>query len=189
MNGMHFFWITTQGFYTSAMQSFMSDIQTAIGILRIDATDRGIANISFVDAADVTPYSHTETGDQPHWMSDCKRQLEEYFEGTRMSFTDLPLIMRGTDFQQAVWEYAMTIPFGETVSYGTLAASIGDEDAARAVGSALGRNHLGIVIPCHRIITSSGDLGGFGWGVERKKWLLTHEQGGLAASRQGEKFM
>ena len=158
------------------MTEYTTLISTNIGHVKVSATDRGISSISFISDTDVPSYSYTNTEDAPRSMSDCVRQLEEYFEGKRREFTDLPLIMRGTDFQQAVWEYTMTIPFGETVSYGMLAASIGDKDAGRAVGSALGRNQLGIIIPCHRIIASSGDIGGFGWGVERKKWLLNHEK-------------
>jgi methylated-DNA-[protein]-cysteine S-methyltransferase len=102
-------------------------------------------------------------------------QLTEYFEGRRTVF-DLPLHQGGTPFQQTVWRGLLDIPFGETWSYGQLAAHIGRPGAARAVGLANGRNPISIVVPCHRVIGSSGSLTGYGGGLDRKRRLLDFER-------------
>jgi len=101
-------------------------------------------------------------------------QLGEYFAGTRCAF-ELPLDLRGTEFQQQVWLALADIPFGETSTYGKQAAAIGRPSAVRAVGSANGRNPLSIVLPCHRIVGADGKLTGFAGGIDTKRWLLDHE--------------
>lgn len=105
---------------------------------------------------------------------DAAAQLDAYFEGELTRF-DLPLDARGTPFQRAVWTALAAIPFGETRSYAQIAASIGAPTAARAIGTANARNPIAIVIPCHRVIASSGALAGYAGGVDRKRWLLDHE--------------
>jgi methylated-DNA-[protein]-cysteine S-methyltransferase len=102
------------------------------------------------------------------------RQLKEYFAGTRREF-DLPLSAAGTDFQKQVWRELTRIPFGQTRSYGQLAKRLGNPNGSRAVGLANGRNPIAIIVPCHRVIGADGSLTGFGGGIERKQWLLTHE--------------
>jgi methylated-DNA-[protein]-cysteine S-methyltransferase len=102
------------------------------------------------------------------------RQLKEYFAGSRREF-DLPLRMDGTDFQQRVWRELTKIPFGETRSYGELARRLDNPNGSRAVGLANGRNPIAIIVPCHRVIGADGSLTGFGGGIDRKEWLLTHE--------------
>lgn len=101
-------------------------------------------------------------------------QLQEYFQGRRIRF-DLPLAPQGTEFQIQVWNALQKIPFGHTWSYGKEAECLGNPKAARAVGSANGKNPIPIIIPCHRVISSNGSLGGFSAGIDRKKWLLRHE--------------
>lgn len=101
-------------------------------------------------------------------------QLSEYFTGKRKSFS-LPLDMRGTPFQNSVWEALLAIPFGETRSYGELAKQLGNPRATRAVGAANGRNPISIVVPCHRVIGSSGKLTGFAGGLDVKARLLELE--------------
>ena len=101
-------------------------------------------------------------------------QLGEYFAGTRTAF-DLPLAPEGTAFQRAVWTAIGTVPFGATISYGELARRCGRPSAVRAAGAATGRNPLTIVIPCHRIVGSSGALTGYAGGLERKRALLALE--------------
>jgi methylated-DNA-[protein]-cysteine S-methyltransferase len=101
-------------------------------------------------------------------------QLDAYFAGTLTRFT-LPLAPRGSAFQQRVWEALQEIPYGETESYGALAERIGSPGAARAVGLANGKNPIGIVIPCHRVVGSNGNLTGYGGGLDRKKQLLDLE--------------
>ncbi|HTQ59738.1 MAG TPA: methylated-DNA--[protein]-cysteine S-methyltransferase [Candidatus Solibacter sp.] len=102
------------------------------------------------------------------------RQLELYFDGKLTEF-DVPLVLEGTEFQLLVWRNLQKIPYGETVSYGQLAKRIGNPDAARAVGLANGSNPIPIIIPCHRVIGSNGDLTGFGGGLPVKKKLLALE--------------
>ncbi|MGH2832764.1 MAG: methylated-DNA--[protein]-cysteine S-methyltransferase [Solirubrobacteraceae bacterium] len=102
-------------------------------------------------------------------------QLNAYFAGTLTEF-DLPLRMvTGTEFQQSVWRALTEIPYGETISYGELARRVGSPGASRAVGLANGRNPIGIIVPCHRVIGANGSLTGYGGGLERKRWLLEHE--------------
>lgn len=103
-------------------------------------------------------------------------QLREYFAGTRRAF-DLPLSPQGTDFQMKVWQALLNIPYGETRSYRQLAAEIGNEKASRAVGGALNKNPIAIVIPCHRVVGSDGSLTGFAGGTDLKALLLALEQG------------
>lgn len=107
-------------------------------------------------------------------LTEARRQLEEYFAGTRRDF-DLHIRLHGTAFQRQVWKALMEIPYGETRSYGEQARRIGVPDAARAVGAANGQNPVSIVVPCHRVIGASGALTGYGGGIERKRWLLAHE--------------
>jgi len=102
------------------------------------------------------------------------RQLKEYFAGKRREF-NLPLRMEGTEFQRRVWRELTKIPFGETRSYGQLAKHLNNPNGSRAVGLANGRNPIAIIVPCHRVIGADGSLTGFGGGLDRKEWLLTHE--------------
>ena len=121
-------------------------------------------------------------GIDPAWRQDpapftaAVEQLDAYFAGERESF-DLDLAPTGTPFQLAGWEALRTIPYGETRSYGELAAQIGRPGASRAVGAANGNNPLSIVVPCHRVIGADGSLTGFGGGLPRKQWLLAMERG------------
>ncbi|MCB5169213.1 methylated-DNA--[protein]-cysteine S-methyltransferase [Streptomyces bambusae] len=104
------------------------------------------------------------------------RQLAAYFAGERKSF-DLPLRLDGTEFQRSVWDQLVRIPYGETWSYGELAARLGKPGASRAVGLANGKNPVGIIVPCHRVIGSSGSMTGYGGGLDRKVRLLAFESG------------
>jgi methylated-DNA-[protein]-cysteine S-methyltransferase len=106
----------------------------------------------------------------------ARAQLGEYFAGTRTEFA-LELDMRGTDFQRKVWDALLTIPYGETRSYGEVARQIGRPDRARAVGAANGQNPIAVIVPCHRVIGSDGSLVGYGGGLERKRILLDLEAG------------
>jgi methylated-DNA-[protein]-cysteine S-methyltransferase len=111
----------------------------------------------------------------------ARRALDAYFNTGARSF-DLPLAPRGTPFQQRVWRALSQIPYGETVSYGALARSIGAPAAVRAVGAAVGRNPLSIIVPCHRVVGADGALTGFAGGVERKRQLLAQEGRAHAAA-------
>ncbi|MBT2469494.1 methylated-DNA--[protein]-cysteine S-methyltransferase [Streptomyces sp. ISL-66] len=104
------------------------------------------------------------------------RQLTAYFAGALTEF-DLPVRLEGTDFQRSVWEQLVRIPYGQTWSYGELAARLGKPNASRAVGLANGKNPVGIIVPCHRVIGSSGSMTGYGGGIDRKVRLLAFESG------------
>jgi methylated-DNA-[protein]-cysteine S-methyltransferase len=110
------------------------------------------------------------------------RQLLAYFEGELRLF-DLPITLRGTDFQQVVWAALRALRFGERISYGELARRIGRPSASRAVGLANARNPIGIIVPCHRVIGAGGSLTGYGGGLGRKQWLLEHEASLVAHSK------
>ena len=116
-----------------------------------------------------------EIGETP-LIKKAAAQITEYFDGKRKHF-NLPLAPAGTDFQIAVWKALQNIPYGETSSYGEIAAMIGNPKASRAVGMANNRNPIVIIIPCHRVIGSNGSLTGFGGGLELKRQLLELEQG------------
>ncbi|WP_232547362.1 methylated-DNA--[protein]-cysteine S-methyltransferase [Propioniciclava soli] len=105
---------------------------------------------------------------------DAVAQLAEYFAGTRTAFS-VELAPRGTAFQHRVWDALAAIPHGQTRSYGQLAADLGSPGASRAVGAATGRNPISIIVPCHRLVGSTGALTGYAGGTERKRWLLHHE--------------
>lgn len=106
---------------------------------------------------------------------DAIRQLAAYFAGDLHQF-DLPIEFQGTDFQRRVWEALRAIPFGETITYAELAVRVGSAGSARAVGAAVGRNPMSIIVPCHRVVGSSGSLTGYAGGLDRKRWLLQHER-------------
>ena len=110
------------------------------------------------------------------WNARAAEQLEAYFAGELTAF-DVPLDMRGTAFQRQVWEALLAIPYGETRSYGEIAAAIGAPTASRAVGAANGSNPVSIIVPCHRVIGANGRLTGYGGGVHRKDALLALESG------------
>ncbi len=117
-------------------------------------------------------------GDLHPVLTMAVEQLREYFAGDRHDF-DLPLDPIGTPFQQRAWHVLRAIPYGETISYGEQARRLGDEKLARAAGAANGRNPISIIVPCHRVVGSTGKLTGFGGGLGNKDWLLRHESNAL----------
>lgn len=148
-------------------------LDTPIGELLLAGEDGALAMIGF-------PKGSMRRDPEPDWiynekpLSDARQQLQEYFDGTRKTF-DLPLRLNGTEFQVSVLKALQKIPYGETVSYGEIARRIGRPKAMRAVGAANGRNPIPIVVPCHRVIGSSGDMTGFGGGIDTKEALLRLE--------------
>ena len=141
--------------------------ESPIGLLQIHGEDEYITAIYFVEEA------KEEVSTSPT-VQQCAVQLEEYFAGKRKEF-DLLLKPEGTGFQNKVWTQLQHIPFGETISYLTLAKQLGDPKCIRAAGSANGKNPISIIIPCHRVIGSNGKLVGYAGALWRKKWLLNHE--------------
>lgn len=109
-------------------------------------------------------------------IKDTRRWLRAYFAGTAADSSALPIDMHGAEFERRVWRALLRIPAGETRSYGSIAKALGSPGAARAVGLANGANPIAIVVPCHRVIGSSGSLTGYGGGLDRKRWLLDHER-------------
>ncbi|QDT52003.1 Methylated-DNA--protein-cysteine methyltransferase [Caulifigura coniformis] len=107
-------------------------------------------------------------------LTAASRQVEEYFAGERTAF-DVPVRLTGTPFQERVWQELTRIPYGVTISYGELARRVGQPTASRAVGAANGRNPISILVPCHRVVGSKGELTGYGGGMEAKRWLLEWE--------------
>lgn len=154
------------------METYRLDYVSPIGILEIVGTETAIQSILFVEREDVQ--FETDEG-TPEVLNTCYREIDEYFQGRRRSFT-FSYEVEGTVFQQGVWQALVMIPYAETTSYRALAVTLGRERAVRAVGSANGRNRLSIVIPCHRVIGSNGTLTGYAGGLWRKEWLLRHEQ-------------
>ncbi len=151
-------------------------LTTPIGDLTLVADDSALVAVLWPDddPRRVPGAAAAVTGGRHPILDRSAEELLDYFAGTRTSF-DLPLAPRGTPFQQQVWAALRTIPYGETRSYGELAAAIGRPKSARAVGAANGRNPLSIVIPCHRVVGADGSLTGFAGGVDTKRQLLDLE--------------
>ncbi|GHV53794.1 methylated-DNA--protein-cysteine methyltransferase [Synergistales bacterium] len=162
-------------------------VNSPVGELFISASREGLRELSFADRAGEKAESTPATGEGPAsgHLNECRYQLEEYFIGRRKSF-ELEFDIDGTPFQVAVWRELAAIPFGETRSYGEIAERAGKRGAARAVGGANHRNPIAIIIPCHRVIESNGKLGGYGGGLDRKKWLLGHEKCVIDIIRQNQ---
>jgi len=150
-------------------------VDSPIGTLKLVASDQGLVAILWENDNPRRVRLSDLTEDARHpLLRETERQLKEYFQGKRRTFS-LALDMRGTPFQTQVWEALLAIPFGETRSYGQLAKQLGNPQATRAVGAANGRNPLSIVVPCHRVIGSSGKLTGFAGGLDAKGYLLRLE--------------
>ncbi|GAA3867998.1 methylated-DNA--[protein]-cysteine S-methyltransferase [Tessaracoccus defluvii] len=155
-----------------------STVDSPIGELTVVAEDGALVGLYMTGHRPAPdPESFGERVDDA--LPAATAQLTEYFAGERTAF-DLPLAPRGTAFQQAVWAALRDIPYGETRSYGELAAALGRPGASRAVGLANGRNPISIVVPCHRVVGAGGKLTGYAGGMERKSWLLALELSGGA---------
>lgn len=149
---------------------------TPVGKLLIAGDENGLRHVSF----EKSHYSAPITSPGDDWERNARpfrepiRQLKAYFSGKLRAF-DLPLAAEGTEFQRRVWKALCTVPYGVTASYGEVAKSVGNPAASRAVGLANGRNPIAIIVPCHRIIGSSGKLVGYGGGLHHKQTLLRLE--------------
>ncbi|MCY3869759.1 MAG: methylated-DNA--[protein]-cysteine S-methyltransferase [Gemmatimonadetes bacterium] len=150
------------------------DMASPLGPLTVLASDNGVHAIAFEgDRTEQAKINFPRAVNHPI-INTADEQLAMYFEGTLKVF-DLPLDLRGTDFQKRVWELLLEIPFGETRTYGDIARALGNTDASQAVGAANGKNPVAIVVPCHRVIGASGHLTGYAGGMDKKRFLLTHE--------------
>ena len=161
-------------------------ILTPLGDMLALASDEGLCALEFTGPRKRLTRLESRLGRwfPPHDIAErdtpviarTRTWLAKYFEGTSASSDDIALDMRGAEFEKRVWAALRTIPPGRTTSYGAIAKGLGDAGASRAVGAANGANPVAIVVPCHRVIGSSGSLTGYGGGLERKKWLLDHER-------------
>lgn len=162
---------------------YVEEIESPIGMLTIACHRDGLCSIAFGSLQQATAslqswakkhMMHNELKQDPEYTGEAVRQLKEYFNGERRTF-DLPLRLKGTAFQMKVWEALQDINYGETKSYKDIAQAIGNPKAVRAVGSANNHNPVPIVVPCHRVIGSSGSLVGYGGGLDKKVTLLELE--------------
>jgi methylated-DNA-[protein]-cysteine S-methyltransferase len=164
-------------------------LSTPIGAMRIVVDDAGNLRVAYFTESEEEILRHLrrhygdhgfalESALNPHGITQA---IVGYFAGELSAIDDLPVRVVGTDFQQEVWSALRRIPCGATTSYGKLAQQIGRPEAVRAVGLANGANPIAVVVPCHRVIGSNGSLTGYGGGIERKRWLLDHEQGGFGS--------
>ena len=147
--------------------SYNAFLNTPIGIIKIIASEEKIISLQFVNKID-------EQENLNCVLKEVMSQLKEYFNGIRKNF-NIPLEIRGTDFQIRVWNLVKCIPYGETLSYKDIALMLGNVNYSRAVGNANNKNKFPIIIPCHRVIGSSGKLIGYSSGIEKKEWLLRLE--------------
>ncbi|UCG14790.1 MAG: methylated-DNA--[protein]-cysteine S-methyltransferase [Deltaproteobacteria bacterium] len=141
--------------------------ESPIGLVEVGGTSRGVTSLGFVEKRRERFESHPAVGK-------AVQQVMEYFAGKRRTF-ELELSLSGTEFQEKVWRQLLTVPYGHLASYQDIAKAIGRPKAVRPVGAANGQNPIAIIVPCHRIIGSSGNLTGYGGGLWRKEWLLKHE--------------
>lgn len=157
-------------------------IETPLGSMIAGGTDNGICLLEFSDrdvlGKEIQSISRSldaevSDGKSKHFPL-LEKELSEYFKGTLKKFT-VPVVMKGTDFQNSAWKTLLKIPYGKTWSYKQEAEKLGRPKSVRAVANANGHNRISIIIPCHRVIGSNGTLTGYGGGLWRKKWLLEHE--------------
>ena len=150
-------------------------VKAPVGRILLTGDERALGGLYLLDAGERSASIRPEWTRREGLFPAASDQLAEYFTGVRKAF-DLPLAPTGTPFQLAVWAELTRIPYGSTVSYGAVATALGKSPvASRAVGLANGRNPISIIVPCHRVIGADGSLTGYGWGVDRKEWLLRHE--------------
>lgn len=164
---------------------YVKEMNSPIGVLTLAALDEGLCYLGFGALEEETTYlriwskkyklpCEIKREANEHILAGLN-QLRDYFEGKRKTF-DLPLVLKGSPFQVRVWEALQQIPFGETKTYKDIAQMIGNPKAVRAVGGANNKNPISIIVPCHRVIGSSGALVGYGGGLDKKEHLLNHEK-------------
>lgn len=162
---------------TTAVRRATAQVDSPIGVITLVAVDGALTGLYLHEQRHAPVIEVQEqTDEHDEVLVEVQRQLGEYLAGTRRTF-DLPVALVGTPFQRRVWAALCEIPYGETMSYGRLAERIGSPGAARAVGLANGRNPVSLVVPCHRVVGSTGRLVGYGGGLARKERLLALEQG------------
>lgn len=151
----------------SGQPVFHSYHSSPIGLIEVGGTSEAVTSLHFVE-------QRRGARDSAPILGEALKQLEAYFSGALQVFS-VPIALQGTAFQQCVWAELQKIPYGHTASYLDIAEALGKRSAVRAVGAANGQNPISIIVPCHRVIGSNGDLVGYGGGLWRKEWLLKHE--------------
>ncbi|MCB5226531.1 methylated-DNA--[protein]-cysteine S-methyltransferase [Alishewanella sp. 16-MA] len=142
-------------------------LASPLGLVEIVANEAGVVAVTFCQR-------QQQPSTEPQWTREAKAQLAAYFAGELTVF-QLPLAAEGTPFQQHVWQALLTVPYGQTASYGDIAKQIGNPKGMRAVGLANSKNPISIIVPCHRVIGANKTLTGYAGGVDKKAWLLAHE--------------
>jgi methylated-DNA-[protein]-cysteine S-methyltransferase len=156
------------------MKTYYSEHASPLGPLLLAATKNGLCGLYFEQHKYFRlPSEWERQSGHPH-LQQAVRELDEYFVGRRDTF-GVPLDLQGTPFQRSVWQALQALPYGATTSYQLLAAGIGRAQAVRAAGTAIGRNPVSIIVPCHRVLGASGALSGYAGGLERKRFLLALE--------------
>lgn len=157
-------------------------VESELGWIYITGTEEGVESVDFVRDDAFSPAADCvysgELSAAPDAVQRCASQLVEYLNGARTTF-DVAMCPAGTPFQQAVWRELQTIECGETKTYGDIALAVGNPKGVRAVGGAIGRNPISILVPCHRVIGSNGKLTGYAGELWRKEWLLKHENSAI----------
>jgi len=168
------------------MQLSRAIIATPLGNMLALASETGLCALEFTGPRKRLPRlearlsrwfpPHEIVDGEPRVIERTRKWLASYFAGMSAAAPDIPLDMRGAEFEKRVWTALRAIPPGQTTSYGAIAKGLGDAGASRAVGAANGANPVAIIVPCHRVIGSTGSLTGYGGGLKRKQWLLDHER-------------
>jgi len=161
-----------------SVQTYFTVLPSPIGELLLTGTDDAVGQCAisglFMTGQRYEPMVRPEWVRDDHRFADAQKQLDAYFAGDLTEF-DLPLTPTGSAFQRSVWTALRDIPLGATRAYGQIAEQVADRSRTRAVAAAIGRNPIGIVVPCHRVIGADGSLTGYAGGLDRKRWLLDHE--------------
>ncbi|MDO1605848.1 methylated-DNA--[protein]-cysteine S-methyltransferase [Lactobacillus sp. YT155] len=167
----------------NAQTLYWSLVKTKLGSMVVISDDEKIFLLEFVNNEKLTKeipafkkrLNAKITKRKTDVIQQLQKELDEYFAGKRINF-DLPTQLVGTDFQESVWKELTKIPSGQTISYKDLARGIGNPNATRAAANATGKNPVALIVPCHRVISNDGSIGGYGGGLDRKEWLLEHER-------------
>jgi O-6-methylguanine DNA methyltransferase len=167
---------------------YYADIETPLGRMWAATSEKGLVQFSIVDDSEeflkeLKARIKADYIEDPSKFMELRGQLGRYFQGERLTFSG-PFDMRGTSFQIKVWKAIHSIPYGKLMSYGGIAKQIGSPKAVRAVGNAVGDNPIGLIVPCHRVVSSNGGIGGFGGGLDWKRKLLAQE--GIFKSSKGK---
>ena len=154
--------------------AYCTQYPSPLGLLTLTVEGNCLTGL-WMPTQEIPPAEYIQNDDLPVF-EDVRRWLDGYFLGNPPDIATLPLSPTGTEFQRKVWEILKTIPYGETTTYGAIAKSLSPTMSAQAVGGAVGKNPIAIIIPCHRVVGAKGQLTGYAGGIENKRWLLRHEE-------------